>query len=260
VNQFEVLLTAVEDGRAVQMVTLIAGPAAHAAELGQMLMLFSSSQVEGSIINAEFTGQVLLELSKLKWSKPSILLLNYQQSEYQLFWNVVGNEKKQAIVFGGGHISQPLVKILGILDYEVTVVDDRLEFANQERFPEVQQVVCNSFASILQDLEPDDKTAIIIVTRGHQYDLDCLRSIIATKAGYIGMIGSRRKVEATLQILQKEGVSQHLLDRVRAPIGLDLGGQSPGEIAVSIAAEVVAAFNGGHYLPLSRLAKGVHDG
>jgi len=260
VNQFEVLLRAVEGGVIVQTVTLIAGPVEQTAKLGQMLIIFAPDQIEGSIIDGDFTGKVLQEISKQEGTKPCILSFLYRQAEYQVFWNMVGNEKKRAIIFGGGHISQPLVQILALLEYEVTVVDDRAEFANHKRFPGAQQVVCDFFGKVLQEIMPDDKTAVIIVTRGHKYDLDCLRSVIGTRAGYIGMIGSRRKVAATIQVLQEEGVTKNLLDRVRAPIGLDLGGQSPEEIAVSIAAEVVATFKGGSCLPLSDLGKGVNHG
>ena len=259
-NQFEVLLKAVQGGTTPQTLTLIAGPVEQTAKLGQMIIVFALEQIEGIIIDEEFTEKVLQEINKLEWTKPCVVSFLYQQSEYLIFWNMVGNEKKQAIILGGGHISQPLVQILSILEYEITVVDDRPEFANPGRFPGAKQVVCNSFDNVLQEMEPDDKTAVIIVTRGHKYDLDCLRSVIGTRAGYIGMIGSRRKVEATIQVLQQEGVAKHLLDRVRAPIGLDLGGQSPGEIAVSIAAEVVATFKGGSCLPLSDLQKSVAHG
>lgn len=259
-SQFEVLLQAIEGNVPVQTITLIAGPIKQKNQIGQMLLVFGPDRVEGTILDDRFTEEIVEQLRNREWTAPCIINLTYQQAEYQVFWDQVGNEKKQAVVFGGGHISQPLVQILGILDYEVTVVDDRLEFANAERFPGAQRVICNSFVNVLQEIEINDQTAVIIVTRGHKYDLDCLRSMIGTQAGYIGMIGSRRKVWATLEVLQQEGISQHLLDRVHAPIGLDLGGQSPGEIAVSIAAEVVAAFKGGSFLPLSRLAKEVHHG
>ncbi|MBC8015364.1 MAG: XdhC family protein [Sporomusaceae bacterium] len=259
-NQFEILLQAVEGNVPVQTVTLIAGPVEQSAELGQMLIIFTPERIEGSIIDGNFTEKVVLELSKQEWNQPCILTISYQQAEYQVFWNRIINEKNRTFILGGGHISQPLVQILSILEYEITVVDDRFEFANAKRFPGAQQVVCDSYIKVLQEFEPDAKTAVIIVTRGHQYDLDCLRSVIGTKAGYIGMIGSRRKVEATLQVLRQEGISQHLLDRVRAPIGLDLGGQKPEEVAVSIAAEVVAVFKGGSCLPLRDLRKGVNHG
>ncbi|WP_378953861.1 XdhC family protein [Pelosinus sp. sgz500959] len=257
---FEILLRAVENGIAVRTVTLIAGPVEQTKQLGQMLIISPTKQVEGCIIDQSFTEKIVREVCDQEWTKPCVVSFFYQENEYQIFLNVVGNEKRRAMIFGGGHISQSLVQILSILEYEVTVVDDRLEFAHPHRFPGARYVICDSFASVLQNFEPDDQTAVIIVTRGHTYDLDCLRSVIGTKAGYIGMIGSRRKVKATLQVLKEEGIAEHLLNEVRAPIGLDLGGQSPAEIAVSIAAEVIATFKGGRYLPLSHREKDVHHG
>lgn len=250
-NEFEVLLQAVECRTVVQIVTLIAAPAEQIKQLGQMLLVFPADRIEGSLVDAEFTQRVVVEIRKQIWFAPCILSFSYKNAAYQVFWNELGTEQQRAIIFGGGHISQPLVQILAILEYDIMVVDDRLEFANANRFPGAQRVLCDSFDKVLQEIKPDEQTAVIIVTRGHKYDLECLRSVIGTSAGYIGMIGSRRKVRATLQVLQGEGVSQDLLARVRAPIGLDLGGQSPGEIGLSIAAEVVAAFNGGSYVPLS---------
>lgn len=257
---FERLLEAVEKGIGVRTVTLIAGPKEYAKKLGQILMISASGRIEGFIIDDEFTEKIVREIDKQERTKPEIIHFFYKGAEYQVFFNRIGNEKKRAMIFGGGHISQFLVQMLAILEYEVTVVDDRLEFANPQRFPGAQHVICDAFAKVLEGFEPDDKTAVMIVTRGHTYDLDCLRRVIGTKAGYIGMIGSRRKVNATLQVLEEEGVAKSLLDKVRAPIGLDLGGQSPAEIAVSIAAEVVAVFKGGNCLPLSQRGKDVHHG
>lgn len=258
---FEVLLKAVENKIAVRTVTLIAGPREHAKQLGQMLIISGNGQVEGSIIDNELTEKILKEICNQEWTQPKMVNLFHREAEYQVFLNIVGNEKKRAMIFGGGHISQSLVQVLATLEFEVTVADDRLEFAHPERFPGAAHVICNSFAKVLEEFEPDDKTAVIIVTRGHTYDLECLRSVITAKAGYIGMIGSRRKVKATLQVLEEEGIARTLLYGVRAPIGLDLGGESPAEIAVSIAAEVVAVFKGGNCLPLSQSQqKDVHHG
>lgn len=248
-KEFEILLQAVEGGIPVQTLTLITAPAA-ASKLGQMIVLFPDSRVEGCMIDGEFTKAVVLESQQQVWTGPRILDISYQQADYQVFWNTVGNEQYRAVILGGGHISQPLVQILAILKYDITVVDDRPEFANPGRFPGAERVRCERFSQVLQEMKPDERTAVIIVTRGHQYDLDCLRSVIGTQAGYIGMIGSRRKVKATLEVLESEGVCPELLTRVRAPIGLDLGGQSPEEIGVSIAAEVVATFKGGSCVPL----------
>jgi len=258
INPFEVILEAIGDGKVVETLTLIAGPVEYEKAFGKMLVIISPEQVEGEMVDTDFTAIVLSERYQQEWSKPSILTISYQEREYQVFWNRVGNEKRQALILGGGHISQPLVQILAILEYEVTIVDDRLEFANPERFPGARQVICKPFGQVLEHIELDNQAVIIIVTRGHQYDLDCLRSVIGKEAGYIGMIGSRRKVQGTLKVLREEGIDRNLLGRVRAPIGLDLGGQSPSEIAVSIVAEMIAVGKGGSCMPLYLMKDGNH--
>jgi xanthine dehydrogenase accessory factor len=256
VKEFETLLQAVEEGEKVQTITLVAAPSHHGMHVGQMMLIFPNGQVEGSLVDDEFTKKIVAKFIENEESIASIHRIPFEQNEYQVFWNMAGSDKMRAVILGGGHISQPLTQILSLLEYEVTVVDDRPVFANHERFPGAVHVVCDNFSKVLLEMEPDDRTALIIVTRGHRYDLECLRSVIGTRAGYIGMIGSRRKVGATLAVLQQEGVEKVLLDKVRAPIGLDIGGQSPAEIAVSIAAEVIATFKGGSHLPLSFLERG----
>ncbi|WP_041274735.1 XdhC family protein [Desulforamulus reducens] len=248
---FKRLLAATERGEAVQMVTLVGVPEDNASSLGQMLLLFPDGRVEGALLNAAFTEKVL-EIQQRQWERPKVLSITHDQQEYRVFWNSLVN-KMRAVILGGGHISQPLALFLSQLDYEVTVIDDRPEFANRQRFPKADRIICEDFDKALEHITFDDNTAVIIVTRGHRYDLACLRSIAGKKAGYIGMIGSFRRVKAVLQLLKEEGVSTQWLNALKTPIGLDLGAQSPAEIALSIVAEMVAQFKGGRYLPLSIL-------
>ena len=250
-NQFELMLAAAERGEALQTVTLIDGPACALDKLGQMLLIFSGGRVDGSLVDAEFTAQVLAELNGKEWTKPAIHKTTYRQDEFRLFWDSVGVGRLKVVLLGGGHISQPLAQIFSILGFEVTIVDDRVDFANPQRFPQAEKVICRDFRRALQELSLDEGTAVIIVTRGHRHDVDCLRGVIDSKAGYIGMIGSSLKVRSVLDLMTEDGVSQERLARVKAPIGLDIGAQGPAEIALSIAAEVLAAFRGGNCLPLS---------
>lgn len=144
------------------------------------------------------------------------------------------------LILGGGHVSQALAKVLAILRYETTVVDDRPDFANQTIFPTAARVICGDFLEIVANHPFTENTFVVIVTRGHRYDYTCLRAVIDKPAGYIGMIGSRRKVKAVFQALEEEGVTQEKLSDVHAPIGLDIGAQTPEEIAISIAAELIS--------------------
>ncbi|GAB6180802.1 XdhC/CoxI family protein [Desulfotomaculum defluvii] len=251
-NLFQKLLTAVERGQGAQLVTLVGAPQEHKAKLGQMLVILSDGSVKGQIIDEAFNKRLLSELKGLNSEKPKVVSIEYEQQNFQVFWNTL-THRIRAVILGGGHISQPLALFMHQLDYEVTVIDDRPEFANRHRFPKADQIICEDFTKALEQVTFDESTAIIIVTRGHRYDLDCLRSIAGKGAGYMGMIGSFRRVKAVLQLLKEEGVAVQWLEKLNTPIGLDLGGQSPAEIALSIAAEIVAQFKGGRFLPLSQL-------
>jgi len=149
------------------------------------------------------------------------------------------------LVLGGGHISRPLVNMASILGYQTTVVDDRPAFANKERFARDTQVICQDFGGYLGNLKVSPNTFVVIVTRGHQHDLDCLREIISKPAAYAGMIGSGRKVQAILDQLESEGISPEQLKEIYTPIGLKLGSETPEEIALCILAEIVSIWRGG---------------
>ena len=245
-NLYANLFNAVQSGMSVSIVSLVACPDSKTGNEGQMLLFYSDGRVEGTLIDEMFTQYVIDSIAKLTWKQPIVIELAYKDEQgYKIFWDRPATKHK-AVVFGAGHVSQYLVRVLAMLDYEITVVDDRPDFANKQRFPQAKQVFIESFQQALEKICPvvDVYTAIIIVTRGHQYDLQCLRALIHTTPGYLGMIGSRSRIRATLRLLRDEGVCEELLDNIHAPIGLDIGGQTPAEVAVSIAAEVVSVFNG----------------
>jgi xanthine dehydrogenase accessory factor len=144
------------------------------------------------------------------------------------------------IVLGGGHIAKPVTEFAARLGFAVTVVDDRLSFANKERFPQADQVICESFERSFDVLNFDAYTYVVIVTRGHRYDLDCLRQVIQRKWAYAGMIGSRKRVKGIKDQLIAEGFDPAILAKVNAPIGLEIGAVTPEEIAVSILGQVIS--------------------
>jgi xanthine dehydrogenase accessory factor len=155
------------------------------------------------------------------------------------------------VVCGAGHIAVPLAVMAKQAGFHVTVIDDRADYANRRRFPTADEVVADSFADALSQISIASTTAIVLVTRGHRQDWDCLRVVIDSRAGYIGMIGSRRRVKAAMMGLEAEGFSAERLARVAAPIGLDIGAETPEEIAVAILAEIVLTRRGGTGRPLS---------
>jgi len=148
--------------------------------------------------------------------------------------------ESRLIILGGGHIAQPLCRLAAQLDFSVTVVDDRPEFANTTRFPEARQVICDSFAKAIEALEIRSTDYVCVITRGHRWDKDCLRQILKGQFPfYLGMIGSHRRVGGLMDVLAKEGYSTADLGRIHAPIGIRINATTPAEIAVSICAELI---------------------
>jgi len=143
-------------------------------------------------------------------------------------------------IFGAGHVAASLYKTAKDTGFDVIVVDDRETYANRERFPEAQEVIADDFERAMERLEIRESAYIVIVTRGHRDDMRVLRWAVGTKARYVGMIGSKRKTIAIFRELQREGLPAKLFERVHAPIGLDIGGVTPEEIAISITAELIA--------------------
>lgn len=150
-------------------------------------------------------------------------------------------EEPQLIVLGGGHIAKPLVEFGAKLGYEITVVDDRPMFANQERFPGAKNVICDSFEHTIDKLALNKSSYVVIVTRGHRHDMICLRHALKYETAYIGMIGSKHRVGIVRENLTKEGFDAETIDKIKAPIGLNIGAVTPEEIAVSIIAEIISS-------------------
>jgi xanthine dehydrogenase accessory factor len=145
-----------------------------------------------------------------------------------------------ALVFGGGHISKSLAKVLDLAGFRVSVVDNREAFANRERFPEAAEVHAAEYEEVFPGLTVNESSYIVIVTRGHRDDMRVLRWAITTNARYIAMIGSKRKTIAVIRELEKEGIPADAFARVFAPMGLEIGAVSPEEIAISVGAEMIA--------------------
>lgn len=156
------------------------------------------------------------------------------------------------VIVGAGHIAMPLARLGEMLGLRVEVLDDRREFASVERFPEAAAVRVIDFRDPFAEtpLAPHDH--VVLVTRGHSFDYECLIRLLRMSHPpyYIGMIGSRRRVRATHEQLLRDGFTTEEMGRVRAPVGLDLGGQTPVEIAISVAAEIVMFHSGGSGVPL----------
>ena len=146
-----------------------------------------------------------------------------------------------AYIFGGGHIAYALEPVLRHVDFRTVVIDDRAEYANSERFPYADRtIVVKDFDDAFNEIQTDDDSYIIIVTRGHRGDLKVLRQALQRPFAYLGMIGSRRKNSLLYDVLREEGVTEKQISQIHAPIGLSIGSETPEEIAVSIVAEIIS--------------------
>ena len=149
--------------------------------------------------------------------------------------------QERLIVLGGGHIAMPICEFSAKCGFAVFVADDRPDFANRARFPDAAEVICDSFENAIRRLRITEFDYVVVITRGHRHDADCLRALLpGTMPAYLGMIGSRRRTKGLLQMLKEEGFDPERLDRICTPIGLDIGAITPAEIAVSILSEVIA--------------------
>ena len=159
------------------------------------------------------------------------------QKGTKVFINILSADAR-LIICGAGHIAMPLAQFAHQLGFRVTVIDDRSDFANPLRFPNCE-VIAEDFTLALRDLHFSPATYVVVITRGHEHDADCLIEILKKKTVYVGLIGSRRRVRFVLEMLGERGFSQKRLKEVFTPIGLPIGAESPEEIALSIVSELV---------------------
>lgn len=158
----------------------------------------------------------------------------------------------EMIICGGGHVGQAVARAARLLDFKITVIDDRPEFASRDKFPDPEvRLIADDFIAALQSLRFTPATHVVIVTRGHRHDEICLREVIDRPVRYLGMIGSRRRTTTIREHLRRQGVEPELLRRIHAPIGLDISALTPEEIAIAIVAEIILVRRGGTGAPKS---------
>jgi len=154
------------------------------------------------------------------------------------------------LIIGAGHIGKALYSVAKFLGFRVVVVDDREEFANSHRFPEADEVIAAPIVEAILKYPISHSTFVVVATRGHRLDYEAMRAVLNFPAGYVGMLGSKRKVTLFYQQLADEGFALEKLRHIHAPIGLNLGAMTPEEIALSIMAEIVMEKFGGDGKPL----------
>jgi xanthine dehydrogenase accessory factor len=241
----QLILGSLQRGEAVAE-ALVTASEAGTIVVGGRLLIFTD-RLEGTLGSQQFDEEVAARARAQLPAGPSTSVdLLFAGSRVAVYLGIHRPEAS-LVILGAGHIARPLCQIGALLGYRVTVLDDRPEFATDERFPEAERVIRVDSRDPFRDLCLNRGTSLVLVTRGHRHDFEALRLALRLPdpPGYIGMVGSQRRVRATLEQLTKEGVEMELLRGVHAPIGLDIGAQTPAEIAIAIAAEMVKERRGG---------------
>jgi xanthine dehydrogenase accessory factor len=178
-------------------------------------------------------------------------LLDDPENESTVFVEVQ-QRAPELVIVGAGHIAVPLAQMAALCDFSITVLDDRASFANSQRFPMARRVIAAPLQEAVRELTIDADTFMVLVTRGHSHDVECLLEVIDKPARYIGMIGSQRRVDAVFRLLEEEmGIDPIRFDRIYAPIGIAIGAHTPAEIAVCILAELINVLRGGPAISIS---------
>ena len=218
---------------------------------GAKMVVMADGSIMGTIGGGRNEKAAILECQKaMKNGQPTTVTYDYFGQEGQ---SVCGGQikvliepfagQKHFVICGAGHIALPLSVIGKMLNFKVTILDDRKQFANKKRFPHVDKVILGLHAKKLSEIPIDENTYIMIVTQGNEYDFECLKVAINSKAAYVGVISSKAKRIKFLRRLKTEGIEDEFVKRVRMPAGIDIGAQTPEEIAVSIISEIISQNN-----------------
>jgi xanthine dehydrogenase accessory factor len=254
-------LAAQERGEGAVIVTVVAALRAEGPAPGSRLLVSERGEVHGRILqelDPVLRDDALTSLEEGRSRVRSYRLVGdtveavgLEGGDVDLFFEVLARPPRLIIV-GAGHIAVPLARMARLLDFEVSVLDDRPEYAQAERFPDADRILVGPYAETLAQLPVNRDTYVVLVTRGHVHDQACLELIIDSDAAYIGMIGSKRRVRTVLERARDRGHDAKKLQRVFAPIGLDISAETPAEIAVAIMAEIVNVRRRGRAPSLAR--------
>jgi xanthine dehydrogenase accessory factor len=257
---------ALEGGPPVLVATVIAGPPGTDA-VGSKMLVRPNGSSEGTLGDASLDRAVKAEAPDA-FRRHAVETLYLDQAgartgrldareddSYQVMLEV-HERPATLLIIGAGHVGKALATIGNMCGFSVEIVDDRPEYANAERFPEADRISCGRFEEVLDGYPIDANSYVVCVTRGHKHDETSLRLVATSPAAYVGMIGSKRRVGAVLQHLTEEGLDPAAVERVHTPIGLDIGAETPEEIAVSIMAEIIRVRRGGSALPMREIIRG----
>ena len=246
--------SAVEKGIETAVVTVLEVKGSSPGKEGAMMAVFSDGSILGTVgggaLEYEFIQEALKAIKENKSCEKSFELtekgsLHMKCGGFVRAYIKVFAKREKLLIMGGGHLGAELYTLGKFLNKYVVIFDDREEFANRERFSEADEIIFGTMKETVKNYSVDENSYIIIVTRGHENDKECLKAILDKKVSpkYIGMVGSRGKVLSTYKELLDEGYSKEELKKIYSPIGLDISSSEPKEIALGIMAEITAVKN-----------------
>jgi xanthine dehydrogenase accessory factor len=252
---FEALTQALDRGEEAALVTIVSAQGSTPQRVGAKMLVFADGRTVGTIGGGCYENDAFWKAkASLQSRQPSLVKYELTDDFAQESGLICGGSMQVYIeplestphlhVIGAGHVGYHLAKLAHIIGFKVHVLDDREKFASRDRFPEAAEVIVEAIPEWLHKAEIPSNAYVVIVTRGHTHDLDALRSLAARDLRYLGLIGSKAKVKRIYDALLAEGMPPECLQRVNAPVGLDIGAVSPEEIAVAILAELIAVRRG----------------
>lgn len=252
---FSAVVAALERGEPAALVTIVATRGSTPQRVGAKMLVFADGRVVGTIGGGCYENEAFWKAREaITRRKPQLVHYELADDVAEANGLICGGQmdvyiepiepSPELYVVGAGHIGHHLARLAGEGGFRVHVLDDREKFANHERFPNAVEVVVDDIPSWLRSATIPAHAYVVIVTRGHVNDLDALRALAPRQLRYLGLIGSRAKVARLYEVLLSEGVSAEQLQRIYAPIGLDIGAVTPQEIAVSILAELIGVKHG----------------
>jgi xanthine dehydrogenase accessory factor len=252
---FEAALAATREDEPAALVTVIATEGSTPQKAGAKMVVYADGRIVGTI------GGGCVEAEMIRRARHAIEGRRSQLASYDLTPDQAGEDglvcggRMQVFIepiegvptlllFGAGHVAQPLARLAKSVGFRVEVADDRAKFANPERFPQADRILVEPFADAAAKMTIARSAYAIVVTRGHKGDADALQAVLGKGLRFVGLLGSRPKAVHVMSELEQRGVAPALLAEIHVPLGVDIGAQSPDEIAVSIMAEVIAVRHG----------------
>ena len=244
---FERIHQAIANNEKGVVLTVIQIEGSSLGRLGDKMLVLASGETFGTIGGGRAEYEAVREVQR-NWKRRDLWRKRYDLDEkggmlcggsMEVLFEPIGTRERM-VIFGAGHVGEILARLAPQSGFWTVVVDHREEFANKEALPLAHQIICAPYARALKQVELDESTYVVVVTNSHAYDALVLKHCAPQKLAYLGAIGSATKTKKILGDLAREGIPPEMIEKIRMPIGLNLGAQTPFEIAVSIMAEIIA--------------------